>query len=686
MAPTNNSAKALQNRSRPAVALPKAIVPALPLAYGRNHQKKTPARETGKENAPPATAPAESTAPVAAPPTTNVSPSMVNGTNEALSIEEAKDAPQTTSQVASDMPPPENRVTASLSYPRSLSSFQKTPLSMGIIQCIMHTLVRQASCLVDILIPTIRLQHRLQILVMCHHTHLRIKFLRVLYVMASISRTDGYGVPTTTEGFARRQMMAHGPSEGYSPATTPQITDLHRFNGFDPSTPHSVHGSQSSAPNDQEAGPPFYSQYPTAVISNGTNGHIDDVRLYQRPGPKQRTGSQVLPPIHPAYSHPSQMPMQVDNYDGLIAYLRAHFAETEFSDALLELRYSDDRATPVRISGHKLLFARSPTLKDLIQTQSRDAGAQSVQLVMIKSDDRFLRSDAFWLAVQRLYGGPLLDFGAMALASPSRYNGTAPMPGTPADRFDLALGYAASGSILQMPPVINRGVEIASHFINWDTIERGFDFALEGGLDGSWIPAVPHPNDIAQTSVYGPAVNMIIHNALNFILTSFPPNFELDTTVSDPLSNPRIPFVPQNRPTQQNSRLSFIKFGDHPTEESLRSPATNPVTVTLSRVLLNLPFYLLKYVLESSRLGNVSGWATSSLRHKVMHTVIEEREKRRRRAHESLHVPNEERLKHSLRWNAVGWQEAVVSHDGNEEMPTLTKSWVDFTTSDMNDK
>lgn len=498
-------------------------------------------------------------------------------------------------------------------------------------------------------------------------------------------RQDGYGAPTT-EGFARRQMMAYGPSDGYSPSTTPQIADLHRFNGFDPSTPHSVHGSQSSAPNDQEVGPPFYSQYPTAVISNGTNGHIDDVRLYQRPGPKQRTGSQVLPPIHPAYSHPSQIPMPVDNHDGLIAYLRGQFAETEFCDSLLELRYSDDRAAPVRISGHKLLFARSPTLKDLIMTQARDAGAQSVQLVMIKSDDRFLRSDAFWLAVQRLYGGPLLDFGAMALASPSRYNGTAPMPGTPADRFDLALGYAASGSILQMPPVVSRGVEIASHFINWDTIERGLDFALEGGLDGSWIPAAPHPNDIAQTGVYGPAVNMLIHNALAFILTSFPPNFELDTTVSDPFFNSRIPSVPQDRPTKQNSRLSFIKFGDHPTEESLRSPVTNPVTITLSRVLLNLPFYLLKYVLESSRLGSVSGWATSSLRHKVMHTVIEERERRRLKAHDSLHVPNEERFKNSQRWNAVGWQEAVVFHDGNEEMPTLTKSWVDFTNTNMNDK
>jgi hypothetical protein len=46
-----------------------------------------------------------------------------------------------------------------------------------------------------------------------------------------------------------------------------------------PSTPQSFHGSQSSAPNEQENGPAFYSQYPTAVV-NGSNGHIDEVRLY----------------------------------------------------------------------------------------------------------------------------------------------------------------------------------------------------------------------------------------------------------------------------------------------------------------------------------------------------------------------------------------------------------------------
>lgn len=61
--------------------------------------------------------------------------------------------------------------------------------------------------------------------------------------------------------YARRQMVSFGPPEGYSPSATPMVGDHNRMS-FDPSTPHSFHGSQSSVTNEQENGPAFYSQYP----------------------------------------------------------------------------------------------------------------------------------------------------------------------------------------------------------------------------------------------------------------------------------------------------------------------------------------------------------------------------------------------------------------------------------------
>jgi hypothetical protein len=474
--------------------------------------------------------------------------------------------------------------------------------------------------------------------------------------------------------FARRQMMSFGPPDGYSPSATPLAAEGPRAN-FDPSTPHSFHGSQSSAPNEQESsgnGPAFYSQYPTAVISNGSNGHIDEVRLYQQPRPKPRTGSQPLAPAPNNYPvRPTgQPPLQMDHLDGLVNYLQSQFADPSFADYTLELRYSDDRAPPVRIPGHNLMFARSPTLKRLMTSQASDG--MMVRTLLIESDDRFLRSDAFWMAVQRLYGGPLLDLGAMAaISSLPATQSSVPLPGTPADRFDLGLGYAAAGHILQVPPVITRGIEIASHFLAWTTVEKALDFALDGGMDCQWTDRQ------APNTTYGPATNILIHSAMNYIITSFPAGFKLDTSVGD-TRNRRLPTVQDDRPAAANPRLSFIKFGDHPSEESVRSASCNSNTITLSKILLNLPFPLLKYVLESSRLGNVQGWATTVLRQEVMHTVVEERERRRMKIHSSA-VSNAERNLNAEEWGAVGWQEIVEPLGGNEATPTLNRAWVDFT-------
>ena len=486
----------------------------------------------------------------------------------------------------------------------------------------------------------------------------------------------------SADGYGRRQMMSFAPSDGYSPSTTPQVAESQqRFHSYAPSTPHSFHGSQSSAPNDQDG--PFYSQYPTAVISNGSNGHIDDVRLYQQ-RPKPRTGSQSII-THPIYQPQAmnQPPLPpLDIYDGLTAYIQSQFADPEFADYTLELRYTEDHAEPVRLPGHGIMFARSTALKVLID-KARESSSENLmdRTLLIESNDRFLRSDAFWMAVQRLYGLPLLDLGTLPSAeSPQSAQSSSRMPGTPASRFDLALGYAAAGKILQILPVLARGIEIASHFISWATLEKALDFALDGGLDASWT--LGGPSNSESPSTYGPLVNVILNAALGFIITNFPPNFEFDATVSEPSHNRRLPSVTEDQPSGRNARLSAIKFGDHDTEDIAPPTPTNPTNATLSKILLNLPYHLLKYVLESPRLGNVSGWATSAIRQKTMHSVIKEREKRRIKVYASRSSSNEDRLQHASEWNAVGWEESIAPYDQSDEnstlIPALTRKWVDI--------
>jgi hypothetical protein len=496
-------------------------------------------------------------------------------------------------------------------------------------------------------------------------------------------RRDSYQAVNAGD-FGRRQLVSFTSPDGYSPASMLPGDSL-RFAPFDPTTPHSFQGSQSSVHNDSgEYAPPFYNQYSGPSMSNGTNGHMEDVRLYQQAQPKGTSQSVIsghgnFPQLP---MKPPSLPPSMDNLDGLLGYIMGQFADPTFADYTLELRYTDDRAPPARVTGHNLLFARSPTLSNLMRSQASEANGDnmSVRTLLLETDDRFLRSDAFSLAIQRLYGGPLLDAGALpALFNPHLAQGTtSTMPGTPTDRFELALGYAAAGHILKMPPVINRGVEIASCFVNWATVEKAFDFALDGGLDSHWIGE--ETSEGRTFSTYGPAVNGLIHHAMNFIISNFPPNFDLDISVGDPLHTSRLPVVPEGRSSQANQRLSSIKFGDHPSEDSVKSTSTNPINSTLSRLLLALPFQLLKHVLESSRLGNVEGWATTKLRQKVMHTVIEERERRRLNVYNSRSISNAERLARRKAWESVGWQEQVLLTE--YDVYTLVRKQVNFLLQD----
>lgn len=479
-----------------------------------------------------------------------------------------------------------------------------------------------------------------------------------------------YPRPEHYDNHGRRQMVSFGPPEGYSPSATPGTGDP-RMN-LDPLTPHSYHGSQSSVANDPDA-PAFYSQYPTAVISNGSNGHIDQVRLYQA-APKT-IGTHAVGSAPGIFAPPGLHSM--DTFDGLLYYLQQQFADPTFADYTLELRYSDDRAEPVRIPGHNLLFARSQTLKNLMTAQARESNndGQTVRTLLLESSDRFLCSDGFWMAAHRLYGAPLMEVGMHGGAN---MVANAESVGPPAARFDLALGYAAAGKLLDIPPVITRGMEVASQLLNWNTIERAFDFALDGGLDAQWFVGPPGLRAASQHRVptYSPMSNILVHHSLQFIISNFPAGFALDPTVGEPTHNPRLPTIPQ---AGHNPRLSAIKFGDHPSEDSSRTVPENPATAALSKLLLNLPWDLLKYILDSPRLGNVQGWATTALRSSVMITVIEERERRRIKVLETPHVSNDQRKANGKDWEVVGWMEKVDKLPSKDAVPTINRSWVDFT-------
>lgn len=481
------------------------------------------------------------------------------------------------------------------------------------------------------------------------------------------------------ENLGRRQVVSFVPPTGYSPSTTPSTGDPGRYMTFEQSTPHGFHGSQSSLQHDFDSHtPPFFSPYGGPMTSNGANGHYEDPRMYQPHRQNGRHGSHSMPGAHGNFApqHGSRASAPVDNLDGLMGYLLSQLSDRTFADCTLQLWYPGAHTPFYQVVGHNLLFARSPTLKNLMTEQTEQRAGETLQhkTLRLESNDRFLRADAVWLATQRLYGGPLLDpmLPSVMPNSPSLPS-QPPMSGHPAERFDLALAYAAAGHVLQMPPVTNRGIDIATHTLRWETLEKALDFALDGGLDSQWT--LEDNRDIAST--YGPAANILLHHVLKFIISSFPPNFELDTSVSEPKFTGRLPTIKDSRPLLPNPRLSSIKFGDHSVDEASPTTGGNFISTTLSLILLTLPFPLLKYVLESPRLGSVEGWASAKLRQKVMHTVVEEREKRRAKTFNSHNVTNEQRLAARKQWEVVGWQESVSSING-PETTILGRHWVDF--------
>ncbi|KAI8237449.1 hypothetical protein K4K54_012860 [Colletotrichum sp. SAR 10_86] len=474
----------------------------------------------------------------------------------------------------------------------------------------------------------------------------------------------------------------------------PGMEQYHPYvNGYGPSTPHSFQGSHSSAQAEDVGA---YNHYPAPGIPNGTS-HLDDAR----PHPPQAGGFGVPPqrmmpgPIPPPHMmHPGH---EAQALDGLTAYLRSQFRDTTFADCTLELRYLDDRYPPVRIPGHRLVFARSQVIKNILESESFESSPPGAnRMILLPSDDKFLRSDAFWMAVQHLYAYPLLG-----LPDPSA-NGGLGMAGTADDRFEFALGYAAAGHALGWHPIVVRGMEIASHSLGWSTIERAIAFAL-GDVAGRASA------DRHTQFVYGDAVQILMNGIINFLVNNFPADFTLDTSVADPERYPRIPSVPAMPPTREGtptiahgtsgkdrrSRPMHIQFGDlalnhdgsKVSEPSPLSPQQRNIQSILSTILINLPFAFLKPTLESSGFGNVNGWANVEARHQIMLDVVNEREARRHRAVEAVRagvIPDAESIFYGLQsveprvaeeWNGLGWREEVVSYV-NGDAPSLGRQWV----------
>ena len=498
--------------------------------------------------------------------------------------------------------------------------------------------------------------------------------------MAPISTMDGYGtVPAPVQAPAQAHFEALPPSA----------------NRYGPPTPHSFHGSHASG--DHNGGDNSSLSYP-ANGSYAPPRHDHPVAHPHHPGP--------FPPFIPPQPVSQQFNIADDGFIEGVDYIRNSFDNGELSDCTLELKSAKGRHHPIKISGHKLILARSPALKRIIlATRATDRGSTTISMEV---DDPHLRSDAWWTAVQRLYLHPLI---------PPPMLGNVPngidFAGDKVDRFDFCLGYAAAGHVLLMRDIVLRGLYIAAHSLTWETVEAGLGFVLESTIQrhqdhGTGAEEEASPSAFLEFG-YGAETKILLTAILDFLVNEFPPNFELDTSVLDNLKIARIPGNTGNpttptpaftqavpaiargtttRQAPKQSRVTSIKFGDlpaaYPDDGSLTERQSAKCSTILSRILLNLPYDQLCQVLTSGSQG-VPGWNTAQDRYRAVADIVAEREVRRRRGVEAvrsgsvshardiqLRLSATQRYPVADKWDVLNWEEQVL----RGETPRIIRRWV----------
>lgn len=461
-----------------------------------------------------------------------------------------------------------------------------------------------------------------------------------------------------------------------------------------PPTPHSFHGSQSSIQADET----MYGRY---QLPNGHTGH-----------PGYSLGA--LPPQMHGLDRQANSRFNVSGGSSsgqivsrvevqILDFLRSAIENAEFVDTEMHLYLStpDDpepQHADMVMPCHQLILMQSPRLRDMLRTRQSSAGNRLV----IQIRNPYIKADSFGYAVRTLYGWDL---------------GDGPLPASQAPRnmeeaLALSLEYAASADYLQLPHVYAKAMHHACHQLTWETLERAYHFVLPSAISFRG-PTVSSTSNLSNSELLDAIMAFLVH--------SLPVDFVLDSRADDPCYA-RLPFVSgtaslrtdseqhvhsghgsmgqaqmPRKSRAANPRLSLIQFGDLSmngtgisSEHSITSAASRQPTridTILSRILLNLPFPMLKQVLEHPALAKPSGELSPQKRHEIIVSIIAEREARRAQILDRLDLPELQlfanKLEHATQpldvhhmgdfmVNNLGFKEEVFPGD----VPYLVQRWV----------
>lgn len=454
--------------------------------------------------------------------------------------------------------------------------------------------------------------------------------------------------PPGLDGFGQPFLGSPGfdgfPLDGFPPPVFP-----HSRNHHGPPTPHSFHGSQSSTHADENGYAPYGAANgnhgPPPLSATHSQNHVAGMSLGLQSGPPYSVPSGPGPAC--VISRPQAQ---------ILDFLRREFERAEFPDCTLEFHLPGSHR-PLVIPCHRFVISQSPMLHRILRTRDVQAGGR----VVLEVQDQYMRSDSIGFTLRTLYGWDLGD-GPLPPYHPQQ---------GVKEGFDVSLSYISCAAYLELPFVYAKGIHHACHQLHWETVEKACEFALPRTVFGGQPARRAIP---ASSPAFAPLA--LIDAIKAFLVHNMPADFVLDVNVddcgfsrlprtttsgasdragganaqdtpgflqeaqSDRRGSPAHAHMPRTSRLSTNPRLSSIQFGDMSLANGQqgapkvqkdgagpRSPS--PVDTILSRILLNLPFPVLKQVLEHPGLAKPSGDLNPAERLKLISSLVAEREARR---------------------------------------------------------
>jgi hypothetical protein len=369
----------------------------------------------------------------------------------------------------------------------------------------------------------------------------------------------------------------------------------------------------------------------------------------------EATREPVMNGYHQGAAAPFALPGSVSRTFNALPSLHEHLlllnATKEGVDILIQINPSN--AQPFVSYAHSVLLFRSLRLRRLA-TRQQQANHNYGSNVVTLYPPRYVMPHAFEAALRFLYSDTVLGKDFFVQPHPGAEYQTIRV-----HNLDYLLSYWVSGIELGLEPVSLCAERLLNNYLDWDILEITYKYAME--LASS--PSSPQGKTMTGSD-YIVASSSIVKQILQFLANHIDlKNFKLDTASNHTLIPSRLPQVEDGRP-KHNPALASMVFGSMPSSadmspssprsEILPTESSFKDTVA-SNILLNVDFENLFAFNNFIQAPTIRDAATT----KLMVDVVNERELRRQRIHDSR-VPNKERMENSAAWEPVGIKELIL--------------------------